>query len=78
MRAAHCLDIPLSFKASYCLSFLTLGRFVGTGASLPLTWGLLTDPSTLKHLYFLIVDDSGTGRRDLPWDQLGGRGHLKF
>ena len=33
MRAARCLDIPLSFNASYCLSFLILGRFSGTGTS---------------------------------------------
>src|SRR5207302_3611420 len=27
--AARCLDIPLSFSASYCFSFFTLGRLFG-------------------------------------------------
>ena len=34
MRAARSLDIPLSLRASYCLSFLTLGRLSGTSSSL--------------------------------------------
>jgi hypothetical protein len=29
MRAARDFDIPLSFRASYCFSFLTLGRLFG-------------------------------------------------
>lgn len=29
MRAARCFDMPLSLRASYCFSFLTLGRFPG-------------------------------------------------
>jgi hypothetical protein len=30
MRAARSLDIPLSFNASYCFSFLTFALFDGT------------------------------------------------
>jgi hypothetical protein len=33
MRAARCLDMPLSLSASYCFSFFTLGRLSGVGAS---------------------------------------------
>src|SRR5205814_4789897 len=29
IRAARCLDMPLSFSASYCFSFLTFGRLFG-------------------------------------------------
>jgi hypothetical protein len=29
IRAARSFDIPLSFRASYCFSFLTLGRLLG-------------------------------------------------
>jgi hypothetical protein len=29
IRAARSFDIPLSFKASYCFSFLTLARLFG-------------------------------------------------
>ena len=29
IRAARCFDIPLSFSASYCFSFLTLARLFG-------------------------------------------------
>lgn len=29
MRAARCLDIPLSFSASHCFSFLTSALFLG-------------------------------------------------
>src|SRR5438874_4395295 len=31
IRAARCLDMPLSLRASYCFSFLTLARFDGMG-----------------------------------------------
>jgi hypothetical protein len=31
IRAARSLDIPLSFSASYCFSFLTLADLLGTG-----------------------------------------------
>jgi hypothetical protein len=30
MRAARSFDMPLSFRASYCFSFFTLGRLSGT------------------------------------------------
>src|SRR5207248_10536154 len=36
--AARCLDIPLSFRDSYCFSFLTLALFDGTAALLSGTW----------------------------------------
>jgi hypothetical protein len=29
IRAARCFDMPLSFRASYCFSFLTLARVPG-------------------------------------------------
>jgi hypothetical protein len=29
MRAARCLDMPFSLRASYCFSFFTLGRLSG-------------------------------------------------
>src|SRR3954463_10202713 len=35
MRAARSLDIPLSFRASYCFSFLTLARLLGISRSFP-------------------------------------------
>jgi hypothetical protein len=34
--AARSFDMPLSFRASYCFSFFTLGRFFGTIGHLPL------------------------------------------
>src|SRR5436190_22560361 len=40
MRAARSLDIPLSFSASYCLSFLTLGRVFGISTSWSATGAL--------------------------------------
>jgi hypothetical protein len=36
IRAARSLDIPLSLRASYCRSFLTLGRLSGMASSLSL------------------------------------------
>jgi hypothetical protein len=33
MRAARSLDIPFSFRAAYCFSFLTLGRLSGNRPS---------------------------------------------
>jgi hypothetical protein len=33
IRAARSFDIPLSFRASYCFSFLTLGRLPGIDPS---------------------------------------------
>src|SRR5215204_6292813 len=37
IRAARSLDIPLSLRASYCRSFLTLGRLLGITSSSPIT-----------------------------------------
>jgi hypothetical protein len=34
IRAARSFDIPLFFRASYCFSFLTLGRLPGIDPSL--------------------------------------------
>src|SRR5437763_8452345 len=35
MRAARSFDIPLSLSASYCFSFLTLGRLLGMDCKYP-------------------------------------------
>jgi hypothetical protein len=47
MRAARCFDMPLSFSASYCFSFLTLGRLFGIGSlpSIADTWSLVVIPA---------------------------------
>ena len=47
--AARSFDIPLSFRASYCFSFLTLGRFPGTEASFVVVGSFLPAPSCFTH-----------------------------
>jgi hypothetical protein len=44
IRAARLLDIPLSFKASYCFSFFTLGRLPGIEPT-----SFLTHPDLAIH-----------------------------
>jgi len=44
--AARSFDIPFSFNASYCFSFLTFARLLGTGTLLWLFLARLVFPSS--------------------------------
>src|SRR4051794_18563865 len=66
--AARCFDMPLSFSASYCFSFLTLLLLLGMASKCPVL-SPLTHRSASLHFLFAVRRTPGA-----EWIQMEHRG----